>query len=152
MTTAFRRLPPTAALLTLALSASLVACSDDSITIDETTVYAAVPPPFETAAQCREVADPLYNCEPSLTLCPDGSFQLLVTDILNAGTYEIDGDELRATLDGPGDVPRHIVGTLDDDALRSPHLPFGAWRRREAAPYELDICLAALTSAAAPRR
>ena len=121
-----RRLPSTAAMLTLALSSSLAACSEEGFSIDETTVYAAVPPPFETAAQCREVADPLYNCEPTLTLCPDGGFQLLVTDILNGGTYEIDGDELRGTLDG--------------DGLRSADLPFGDWRRRAPTSFELDIC------------
>lgn len=136
-------LPPTAFLITLSLSISLAACSDDGIAVDATTVYAVVPPPFETVAQCREVADPIYNCEPSLTLCPDGTFQLLVTDIVNGGTYEIDGNELRASLDADGDVPRHIVGTLDGDTLRSPDLPFGGWRRRAAVSHELDICRSA---------
>jgi hypothetical protein len=126
-------------LLTCLLFTSITACADRAV--DDVTVYGRVVPPYQTVQACRDaVQDGLFNCRPSIVLCPDGRYELLVTDIINEGTYAIDGDELRFTMTGAGDAPDAFVGTIgDDDTLASPDLPYSPWPRIDAAPYR-DAC------------
>lgn len=58
--------------------------------------------------------DPLFNCVPSVHLCADGTADMLVTDILNSGTYVDNGDTIE-TMWGAGDVPDTIVFTVSPD-------------------------------------
>lgn len=92
----------------------LVACDHGADVFDEPLVYAIqlVEPPTgtlpPTVADC-EAAQPdpgglFINCWRTLTLCPDGRAELLVTDIVNGGRYHIDGPALVATSAGPREV------------------------------------------------
>jgi hypothetical protein len=58
--------------------------------------------------------DPLFNCTPSLSLCADGSATILVTDIVNAGSYTETDDAITTAFES-GDVPSEIEFTIADD-------------------------------------
>lgn len=90
------------------------ACDSGADVFDAPRVYAydlveaQTGTPAETAADC-EAAQPdpggLYvNCWQTLTLCPSGRAELLVTDIVNGGRYRVDGDVLRVTFSDPSEV------------------------------------------------
>lgn len=68
-------------------------------------------PLFEDPADCPD--DPLYNCTPVLELCADGKAVMLVTDIVNTGTYERAGDVITSKWD-VGDVPSDIVFAVSE--------------------------------------
>jgi hypothetical protein len=52
------------------------------------------------------------NCSQEVTLEPNGQATIVVTDILNEGTYVIDGDKLTITSDSPGDAAPTMRFTL----------------------------------------
>ena len=52
----------------LLLGPSLSACADDADdTVDEITVYAVVPPPYQTVEECIASPSRPFNCRPPLT-------------------------------------------------------------------------------------
>ena len=55
------------------------------------------------------------NCYQTAEFCPDGSAEMMVTDIINSGTYVIDGQVLTFTRSGPGDVAETVVVDLISD-------------------------------------
>lgn len=62
--------------------------------------------PATTEAECAAVqSDPEFyvNCWQTLTLCPDGRAELLVTDIQNPGRYRVDGSVLVVSFEGPSE-------------------------------------------------
>jgi hypothetical protein len=60
--------------------------------------------------------DPLFNCTPTIELCPDGEAIMLVTDILNTGTHERRGATVVTEWE-VGDVPPSIELTISGDEL-----------------------------------
>jgi hypothetical protein len=67
---------------------------------------------FENPEDCPD--DLTFNCYPGIELCDDGSAHLLVTDIMNGGTYVEDSTAIVATFDG-GDVPATMIFTPSTD-------------------------------------
>lgn len=58
--------------------------------------------------------DGLVNCAPSVDFCDDGTVTMLVTDIVNDGTYTEAGDEIVGTFP-TADVPETITFTFQGD-------------------------------------
>lgn len=132
----------------LLLGASLaLGCGDDAGTsagADAATAPDASAPesvryesPFyEDPADCPD--DPLFNCTPSLELCADGTATMLVTDIINGGIHEREG-EIIATEWGPGDVPPEIGFTASDDgALLTDDWQGWDWSLADGGPRRCD--------------
>lgn len=113
-------------LLALALVAALSACDSaaDSF-FDEPRIYAfdlveaQTGTPVETEAECAAAQpDPDFyvNCWQTLLLCPSGRADLLVTDILTEGRYEVEGSTLSVTFDdGVSEVGPTATFELADD-------------------------------------
>jgi hypothetical protein len=60
------------------------------------------------------VSDGLLNCAPTVHFCDDGRAEILVTDILNAGTWVASGDGIVASFP-VADVPETIRFALAGD-------------------------------------
>lgn len=112
-------------LLTLVSLVSLVACDIGTDVFDEPRIYAfdlveaQTGTPALTVADC-EAAQPdpgglFVNCWQTLTLCPDGRAELMVTDIVNGGRYRVDGASLVVTFTGPSEVGPRATFRLADD-------------------------------------
>jgi len=96
----------------LLLSWLLVGCSSDNppatnivstfINQDEHTYYEQVLAPGN---EC--ITDGIFNCTADLYLCSDGSAFLLLTDIVNDGSYT-EGEDSLETQWGFGDAPERI--------------------------------------------
>ena len=95
-----------------------VASPDDGIDPDNVGTPESVLPhrsfeyPFFELQDCP--TDPIFNCSADLTLCQDGSSYILVTDIINEGTYI----ETETTIFSNwefGDVPPEISFTVQSD-------------------------------------
>jgi hypothetical protein len=54
-----------------------------------------------------------FNCTQLLTLCPNGGYSLMVTDIMNEGTFTRTGNSVDATQQGSGDGPAHFSAVLE---------------------------------------
>jgi len=59
--------------------------------------------------------DPIVNCTADLVLCKDGSATLLLTDIINGGTYTETSTSI-STSWGVGDAPESIVFSKQPDS------------------------------------
>lgn len=68
--------------------------------------------PFFEPESCP--ADPIINCSADLAFCEDGTSFILLTDIINIGTYTETGSTI-VTNWGVGDVPPTIVFTVQSD-------------------------------------
>ena len=88
---------------------------------------------FDTLEAClAATAGSVFNCNHALTLCKNGGFVLVVTDIANEGSFVEEGKTLRAFTSGSGDGPREFSLILDGDALTSRELSGRyLWNRRE---------------------
>jgi len=113
-------------LVALTFVAALAACDSaaDSF-FDEPRVYAfdlveaQTGTPAETEAECAAAQpdpDAYVNCWQTLTLCPSGRAELLVTDIINSGRYEAQGSTLSLFFnEGSTEVgPSATFGLADD--------------------------------------
>ena len=69
-------------------------------------------PFYDDLSDCPN--DPLFNCTADLALCDDGRAVILVTDIINDGTYTQSGETIAAAW-GAGDVPAQVEFTLQSD-------------------------------------
>ena len=55
------------------------------------------------------------NCFQSAWFCPNGSVEIVVTDILNSGSYGIVNGEVQVALAFPGDMPSTFAFTVGQD-------------------------------------
>lgn len=81
------------------------ACGDAASSPDA-RVSAAPARYVHSLAPCG--SDPLVNCSPLLAIAEGGHAELTITDIVNPGTIQVEGDGLRWTADGAADVPASI--------------------------------------------
>jgi hypothetical protein len=72
---------------------------------------------FESLEACDEynAHNPYVNCYRWVTFSTDASVAMVVTDIVNAGTYEIQGQQISLKMDANSDVPERITLTLSED-------------------------------------
>ena len=86
---------------------------------DYDLVEAQTGAPVESVADCEaSQPDPTFyvNCWQTLTLCPDGRAELVVTDIVNGGRYRVDGASLVVTFTGPSEVGPRATFRLAGDS------------------------------------
>jgi len=91
-------------------------------------------PFYEDPADCPD--DPLFNCTADLELCGDGRAVMLVTDIVNDGTYtEADG-VIVTEWDG-GDIPARIAFSIESATLLTDDWNGWSWT---AVSREFSFC------------
>ena len=80
----------------------------------------ATPRAFEhvlyTGQDCDDAMAAGVNCAQWVAFCPDGSAEIVVTDIIDPGTYVLDADGLDASFPG-GDAPPTMRFDWDGDDL-----------------------------------
>jgi hypothetical protein len=91
------------------ISADAAPASVDAASADHRVYEHAL---YDDPDDCPD--DPLFNCAPSMSLCADGSATILVTDIMNAGSYAETDDAITTTWEA-GDVPSEIEFAIADD-------------------------------------
>jgi hypothetical protein len=108
----------------IALFTLLAACNE---AVDEPTRYSRVPPEFEDEASCLEAFDGelIFSCGQSLDLCPDGRVSMVMSDVINEGTYTIMGHELTARFELHADVPEQVTFTIRADGSLQALAVFG---------------------------
>lgn len=111
---------------------ALSACGS-SATV-KTTQFQQLVEGFATLAECEAATQGSgFNCMRSLTLCDNGGFTLIVTDIVNEGRYDLDGEDVTATRASPGDGPSTFSLTLNATGFESPELgSTNPWRKTTA--------------------
>jgi hypothetical protein len=111
------------------------ACTSEPTTFGEPRTYRRLAGNFTTEAECvaYQQQQPIFNCWQTLDLCPDGDAFLIVTDIVNVGTYEV-GDAVISTTFESGDVPELVDFAIDVDGnLVAEDLGTRTWERDLAA-------------------
>lgn len=70
---------------------------------------------FITEKACLDAqqGDFFFNCTQSVDLKSDGSATVILTDIINSGTYEITDNVLVITLNGASDAPPKMTFIID---------------------------------------
>ncbi|MBA3499345.1 MAG: hypothetical protein M4D80_09850 [Myxococcota bacterium] len=107
--------------LYLAITITLASCSGSSSL--ETTTFEQLVDGFATLGECEAATQGSgFNCKRTLTLCDNGGFTLIVTDIVNEGRYDLDGKDVTATRASPGDGPSMFSLTLNASGFESPEL------------------------------
>lgn len=94
---------------------------------------------FETQVECEQAQSQGINCYRVLDLCPDGSAFVMVTDIVNPGTYTRSGTTIEGSFP-VGDVPETM--TFEHNLMRDSLVDdtWGyVWTRAETAP-QLGSC------------
>jgi hypothetical protein len=87
------------------------ACTDDGVDLDRVARYEL---PLESFVACRDGDD----CSSDLDLCADGTSYIVFTDVLNNGTWSVDGDLIQ-TRWRQGDAPARLrFEIVDDERLR----------------------------------
>ena len=113
MSTAWRPIPTVPVRPSLLIALAALSACDSVALFDAPRVYAfdlveaQTGTPAETEADCGAVQpDPEFyvNCWQTLTLCPDGRAELIVTDIQNWGRYRLNGSALVVSFEGPSEV------------------------------------------------
>src|SRR5262249_54985148 len=75
---------------------------------------------FATQEACESATQGgLFNCFRFITVCANGGYDLIVTDIDDEGLYTRDGDTLQFTQQGEGDGPLRFTATLSGNTLSS---------------------------------
>src|SRR5688572_10671596 len=69
---------------------------------------------FATQKECEEAQKMGINCFQSVEFFPDGKVLLMVTDIMNIGTYQIQGQKALLEMQA-GEVPRRISYSIATD-------------------------------------
>src|SRR5262249_32249662 len=93
-----------------------------------------VHPLFKTQKECDEAKKklPFFNCQQWVRFRTDGSVTLIVTDIVNAGTYEIRDNQVLPTMRSVAYVPRELTFTSSPDDQRLRLEPSGTvWVREK---------------------
>jgi hypothetical protein len=73
--------------------------SDLTVHLAEDAYYIAVFVPHTSPADCLAESDP-RSCAISITLCADGRAARRIGDVIQSGTYELDGPLANAMVDG----------------------------------------------------
>ncbi len=73
---------------------------------------------FESEQACLDAqasSGSWFNCSQIAVFCTNGDVILMITDILNGGTYEIDGRSVILSFTSNPEVPRTVSFTLSAD-------------------------------------
>lgn len=90
---------------------------------------------FASKAECAEAKKkaPFLNCDQWVKLRKDGSATLIVTDIVNPGSYEVEDQKVVVTLNEGIETARVLTFTFDPDERTLRLEPDGAkwvWEKR----------------------
>ncbi len=85
-----------------------------------------------TGQDCDDAMAAGMNCAQWVSFCPDGSAEIVLTDIINPGTYELDLDGLDASFPG-GDAPPAMRFDWDGDDLVD-EATNNVWTETDAPP------------------
>lgn len=92
---------------------------------------------FETEKKCEEYKRKMggwFNCSQSVTLHKDGSARIIVTDIVNPATYNIEGNKVTVTPVGPGEIgQKPLVFTITRNQRNLVDQSLQVWEWREDA-------------------
>lgn len=90
---------------------------------------------FPTKADCvaahRRPGGDFVNCFQSARFGKDGKVALLVTDIMNLGTYTVSGSKVILTFPGGGELPSFVFTVNGDGTLTDAQ--GNVWQRSSAA-------------------
>lgn len=72
---------------------------------------------FESAAECEAAQPPdfFFNCYQEVVFCPDRSATIMLTDIINAGTYRVRSRRVTLDLRQPAEVSGPLRFTVSPD-------------------------------------
>jgi hypothetical protein len=105
----------------------------DASRFSEPRVYAN--PLFDTPEECDDLLAQGVNCWQVVDFCPSGEATIILTDIINAGTYAVDDATVTTEWD-VGDAPASIVFTLDANAdTLTDDLDGAVWERQTGAQW-----------------
>jgi hypothetical protein len=70
---------------------------------------------FQTQKDCEDAqkGGHWFNCHQVISLHPDGSASVMLTDIMNPASYSIDGDKVVIRRKGDGDMPAEMKLRMD---------------------------------------
>ena len=100
----------------------LAACTEGARTLPSDRSFTQLVDGAATHEQCIANAPPGFNCLHRLELCANGGFMLVVTDIINEGSYEVSGSSVSAVMRSPGDGPETFELTLTTEGFTSAEL------------------------------
>ncbi len=109
---------------------------------------------FDTLAACETAASSapsgFFNCTRQLTLCTNGGYSLIVTDIVNEGTFRITDVNIHGEQKGPGDGPTTFDATFNPEhnvvsTMLSGTRPYQAQVLTAAGQASLDATCASFT-------
>lgn len=103
-------------------AAAVDAGGPDASTLTGNRRFAQLIDGYDDLPRCQAEAPPGLNCLRWLELCANGGFVLVVTDIVNEGTYVMAGSAVTATRQAPGDGPASFTLTLGAAGFTSPEL------------------------------
>jgi hypothetical protein len=101
---------------------ALVACKKETETVapyfstDRLYIHAF----FETEEECarnQPYPDFWINCDQRVWFYKNGNVELMVTDIINRGTYRIKNNQIILTMEESEDIGKEVVFTLISDHL-----------------------------------
>lgn len=86
-------------------------------TFPERRAYAHLVEPFETEEECIAAQDPEFfiNCYQVVELCTDGSAYLMLTDIIDRGTYVRGDGAIETTWEGASGAPPSVTFTVTSE-------------------------------------
>ena len=91
---------------------------------------------FDTPEECDELVAQGVNCYQTVDFCPSGEATIVVTDILNRGTYSVSGATITASWE-TGDVPSDMGFTLDEDTdTLVDDLAANVWERQSGPEWQ----------------
>lgn len=100
-------------ILTLFASAiSLAASNSKWFLEDRSYTYELFPTP-EACLGAREESGRFFNCSQDVSFFKNGQVTLMMTDIMDVGTYEILGSQVIISFKNPSDAPSRMVFQMD---------------------------------------
>ena len=109
---------------------------------------------YDTLAACEQVAavapSGFFNCTRQLTLCTNGGYSLIVTDVVNEGIFHIADVNIHAEQKGAGDGPTTFDATFNANhdvvsTMLSGTRPYQAQVETAAGQAALDATCASFT-------
>jgi hypothetical protein len=118
-------------LVAFALTFSATLVSADPLPSDKTFVRHL----FETTAKCQEAqkkSGAWFNCSQTVSLYSDGTARIMVTDIINPGTYTVEKDKITVTPTRPSEFADPMIFTLtyNQRNLVDQYLQVWEWREK----------------------
>jgi hypothetical protein len=110
---------------------------DDVGVFGEDRVY--VHDVYDTQQECDEAMDLGLNCYQIVEFCDDGEAAIMLTDIINPGTYTLAPNEVTASFPG-GDAPDTMIFSLTGDDLATDSTYWLEWYRSDDPIFSMGAC------------